>query len=288
MGTRWRPDDLFGRILEAEGDEWEHIILPAIIDEGTDRERALWPDRYPLEYMRTKRESLLRAQRAREWYAQYQQKPTVEEGAYCLRRWFEERWTVKPESMRVYIASDYAVTEPGEGREPDYTSHGVFGYASDGRLYVLDWWTGQEKPDVWIGALLNLVRQWKPHCVFSRKGVIKNAVEPLLLRQSREQHTVFRTEWMSDQGDKAEKGRTFQGMASMGRIIFPKTAWAEKVIEQCVQFPAADHDDDFDVMANMAQAIGEANPGIAPKPLEQPRPDRYRAIAKEATSWKLK
>lgn len=276
MGTRWRPDDLFGRILEIEGDEWTHIVLPAIGDEETEHEQALWPARYSLEYMREKRDSLLRAQRAREWFSQYQQRPTVEDGTYCVRSWFAERWTTPPKAMRIYIASDYAVTEPGEGHDPDFTEHGVFGFAPDKRLYVLDWWYGQTKPDAWLGALFDLVKRWKPSCVFSRRGVIKNAVEPLMRRMMREQSVSFRHEWMSDAGDKAEKGRSFQGMASMGRVIFANAAWAERVVEQCVQFPGAEHDDGFDVMANMCQAIDVAAPGIVPA-LEESR---------ERDSWK--
>lgn len=283
MGTRWRPDDLFGRLLEIEGDqtnggEWFHLLLPALVDEGTDHESACWPERFPLEELRKVREGLLRAQRSREWNSQYQQRPSVEEGTYCLRKWFSERWTTIPKDCRIYIASDYAVTEPGEGREPDFTEHGVFGYAPDKRLYVLDWWSGQTAPDGWIDALISLIQTWHPSCLFARKGGIRNSVEPLMLRMFREHQISVRREWMSDSGDKAEKGRPFQGMASMGRVIFGKSAAAERVVDQCVEFPGCEHDDAFDVMANMCGAIDQANPGIVAAPVEETRRDRYREV----------
>ena len=288
MGTRWRPDDLFGRLLEIEGEqsnggEWFHLRLPAIVDENTDHESACWPERFPLEELRKVRDGLLRAQRSREWYSQYQQQPTVEEGTYCLRKWFTERWTEIPKDCRIYIASDYAVTEPGEGREPDFTEHGVFGYAPDKRLYVLDWWSGQTAPDGWIDSLIALIKLWRPSCLFARKGGIRNSVEPLMLRMFREYGVSIRREWMSDAGDKAEKGRSFQGMSSMGKIIFPRTAWAERVVDQCVNFPGDEHDDAFDAMSNMAGAIDQANPGIVATPAETTKRDGWRSVGENMT-----
>ena len=53
--TRWHEDDLVGRLLDppddtAEGDEWQHIRLPALAEDddplGREEGDPLWPERY--------------------------------------------------------------------------------------------------------------------------------------------------------------------------------------------------------------------------------------------------
>ena len=46
--TRWSPFDLCGRLLDAEGDKWRHIVMPAINDKG----EALHEQRYPVTQLR--------------------------------------------------------------------------------------------------------------------------------------------------------------------------------------------------------------------------------------------
>ena len=293
--TRWREDDLCGRLLELEGKEWTVLELPAIANEGSDNEQALWPDRYSLDYMKTKREDLRRAGRGREWNAQYQQRPTAEEGTYVLRTWFTERWKDPPDPARFYIASDFAVTEPREGADPDSTEHGVFATASDGRLYVMDWWSGQMTAEKWLDALLSLVKRWKPLAWFGEGGVIRRAIEPLMTRICREQQTWVNAQWISPIADKATRGRAFQAWASMGRVVFPQTAWAERVIDQCCDFPGGKHDDAFDVLATMCGVIDNAHPAVQ-STIEDPKAKEARLRDKEwqsgsqpkVQSWKMK
>ena len=289
MCTRWREDDICGRLLELEGKEWTVIELPAIADEGSDHEAALWPGRYDLKFMRTKRDDLRRAGRGREWNAQYQQKPTAEEGTYVLRKWFTERWKEAPAPAHFYVASDLAVTEPREGADPDSTEHGVFATGADGKLYVVDWWSGQTTAENWITSLLDLVKKWKPLAWFGEGGVIRRAIEPLLTRICREQRTFVNAQWITPIADKATRGRAFQAWASMGRVVFPQTAWAERVIDQCCDFPGGKHDDAFDVLATMCGVIDSAHPAVV---VTEPKVNRDREWVSssqvKSDSWKTK
>lgn len=262
MMTRWHEDDLAARALQT--DNWKVLDLPAVQYERTEHETALWPEWFPIDVLRRTRETLTRGGRLREWKAQYQQKPTAEEGTYMRRDWFKSRFNGKaPENCRIYIASDFAVTPEGEGRDPDWTEHGVFAAAPDDKLYVVDWWSGQASPDVWISSLIELVKRWKPSCWFGEAGVIRRAVHPLLERLCHERRCYFRQEWVPSSKDKAIRGRSFQGWASMGRVVFPeRSEWAERVIDQCIAFPTDTHDDKFDVLSLICLAIDEARSGI--------------------------
>lgn len=285
--TRWHQDDLVGRVLKYHGNEnWYRLTLPAIADEGSDHESALWPAWFPIDYLQGLRDSYLKSH-PRDWYSLYQQNPRPSEGTYMQAAWFTERCD-KPPPVNVYIASDYAVTEPEEDNEPDYTEHGVFGMGPDGVLYPLDWWAGQTSSNVWIDALLDLVAKWKPFAVFGEEGVIRHAIEPFLIRRCDERRIWFRAEWLPSIHDKAIRGRAFQARAAMGRIRFPNAPWAGRVIQQCVDFPGALHDDAFDACSLMCLAIDQAHPAIVPlEKKAEPRDHWKHANKAKGPGWRV-
>ena len=45
--TRWNDDDLAGRLLQTEPDNWKSLILPALSVDGC----ALWPEQYPADVL---------------------------------------------------------------------------------------------------------------------------------------------------------------------------------------------------------------------------------------------
>src|SRR5690606_16709303 len=72
---------------------------------------------------------------ARTWASLYQQRPAPEEGDYFRADWL--RPYIDPpalSTLRVYGASDYAVTADGG----DWTVHLVVGIDPEGRMYLLD------------------------------------------------------------------------------------------------------------------------------------------------------
>lgn len=299
--TRWHEDDLAAQVQRSE--KWHVLKLPAISNEGTPNERALWPEWYPLEELHKIRAVLP----PRDWQALYQQEPRAEQGGYIQRGWFDTRhagWhgcvpgcdtshkhepgTIDGKRPNIYIASDFAVTEAREGKDPDYTEHGVFG-AVDDKLYVLDWWHGQVTSNVWIEELLNLFAKWKPVAWFGEGGVIRHAIEPFLTRRMVERRVYAQVEWLNPIKDKATHGRAFQARAAMGRIEFPSTVWAERVISQCVGFPGAQHDDAFDAMGKMCRAIDEAHPAITGKPKDTKQTSKWDKAfkGKPPNAWKV-
>ena len=281
MMTRWHEDDLAGRALQ--NGNWEVLELPAIADEDDANERALWPDEFPIDELHSKRTEL----GPREWAALYQQRPRTEVGAYIEREWLERGGP--PDALRVYMASDFAVTEATEGGSPDYTEHGVFGVDSANNLHVLDWWHGRTTPDVWIEQLVDMFSFWKPICWFGEGGVIRRSVEPFLKKRMLEQKTYVRCEWINPTRDKHARGRGMQARCSMRKVIFPKIAWADRLIDQLVGFPSTQFDDAFDTLSLMCLAIDQAHPGVesAAKPQMKRGPERDYGFGNDAVNdWK--
>ena len=270
--TRWHEDDLAGRLLEAEGDQWEVLDLPAI----SKQDEALWPEWYPLPVL----ERIKATIGAREWSALYQQQPQPDEGTYFQRDWFKT-WEKLPD-LRYYGTSDYAVTDGGG----DYTVHTIWGVDSSGALYRVAQWRGQTTADVWIEEKLNLIAKYKPLAWFGEAGVIRKAIEPMLKRRMLERRVHCRLEWIASVADKPTRARAFQAMASMGRVFMEPGA----DLSEFLVFPAGKHDDEVDTASLIGMVMDQAHPAILAVKQQRNTPgDRWeRALNREEdnSSWK--
>lgn len=240
INTRWHDDDLSGRLLLEQkngGDQWEVLSLPAISADG----EALWPEWYPLGRLEQIRSVLP----PRDWNALYQQNPIPDDGDYFKATWFGE-YEELPPGLRMYGASDYAVTDGGG----DYTEHGIAGIDANNNLYVADWWRGQTASDVWIEKQCDMILSHSPHCWFGEAGPIRRAIEPFLMKRMQAREAYCRIEWLASISDKPTRARPIQALASMGKVFFPKNApWKHELMSQMLRFPAAKFDDGVDVMS---------------------------------------
>jgi predicted phage terminase large subunit-like protein len=200
------------------------------------------------------------------------------------------RYDTRPEHLNIFMASDFAVTEAEESRDPDWTVHGVFGVDKDNKIYVLDWWRGRTSPDTWIDALIVLLKRWKPRVWFGEKGPIRRSIETFLMKRMVEERCYANMEWIASVKDKSARARSFQALASMGRIYWPGgTSWVDEVVEGIIGFPTVKHDDDFDVMSLMCLAIDEANPAVvgSTAPKKKVDPWQHHRTAKTSEAWKV-
>lgn len=252
--TRWHEDDLGGRILERDRDNWTVVEIPMEAMPGDPLGRKagerLWPDWFTEEMVAQAKRDV------RGWNALYQQQPAAEDGDYFRREWFGE-YGYRPKTLSIYGASDYAVTDGGG----DYTEHGIFGVDPAGSVYVLDWWRGQTTSDVWIESLCDLIVQHEPLCWFGESGPIRKAVEPWMMRRMNERRATCRLEWLPSIHDKPTRARSIQALASMGKLWFPASAtWKADVIGQALRFPAGKHDDAVDVLSLIGRGLAHIRP----------------------------
>ena len=61
----------------------------------------------------------------------------------------------------------------------------------------------------------------------------------------------------------------------MGKVYFPNTDWANRVINQCVGFPADKHDDAVDVCALIGLALDNTVAKPVPQPKKQVRRNKW-------------
>lgn len=278
--TRWSQNDLSGSILPADWDgesgwmrgrdglDWFVLRVPAEADRpddplGRKLGEPLWPEWFkPGHFERFKANQ-------RTWNALFQQKPTSDEGTFFKREWFDYRYERTIPGLRIFGASDYAVTPDGG----DYTEHGIFGLDDDDRLWVLDWWYGQTTSDVWIEKWCDLIVKHKPLCWIGESGVIRRAVEPYMTARGIKRNAKVRMEWLASTADKEVRAGGAQAMASMGSIKFPvRSGWHERVIAQCLAFPAGAHDDAVDVLSIAVRGMNLV--GHPPKPRKPVHPSQ--------------
>ena len=178
--------------------------------------------------------------------------------------------------MRVYGASDYAVTADGG----DFTVHLVVGLDPEGRMYLLDLWRKQTASDQWIETFCNLVLQWKPVGWAEEKGQISAGVGPALERRQRELKAFCYREQFPTRGDKAVRAQSIRGRMALEGLYVPTTAsWYSGFRSELLSFPAGKHDDQVDALGLVGQLIDQMLPGQKPKEPNKPKLDTgYRTV----------
>jgi predicted phage terminase large subunit-like protein len=251
ISTRWHERDLSGRVIEREGSRWDIVEIPFLARENDLLEREinerLWPEWFTQDQVDTAQLD------ARSFSALYQQRPVSDEGEYFKLNWFSEYDQI-PENAHRYGASDYAVTE-GHG---DFTEHGIFALDSFGNLYIEDWWRKQATSDVWIEAQCDLIQEYEPLRWFGESGPIRRSVEPYLALRMTERNAGCYIEWLPSLHDKATRCRSFQALASRGKVFLPHNAsWKAELLTQLTHFPAGHHDDGVDVCSLLGRGLDQ-------------------------------
>lgn len=262
IGHRMHDGDLQGMLLAEEakgGDRWEVVELPAISKDG----EALWPDWYDIDQLERIKANTF----PRYWSALYQQNPVPDEGDYFKSDWLRSV-DISPhkDDLRVYGASDYAVTDRGG----DYTVHLVVGVDHDQRMYVLDVWRRQSDSAVWIDAWCDLVKRWKPVEWAEESGQIRASLGPFLERRARERQAWVHRRPFPSRADKAVRAQSIRGRMAMNGLYLPAHAsWRADFEAELLRFPAGVHDDQVDALGLIGQLLDHMH---APAGVIKPAP----------------
>jgi len=238
--TRWADGDLTGRVLKdslerEKGEQWDLIELPAILPSG----KPLWPEFWSLDELEALKEELP----ASKWNAQYQQKPTGEEGAIVKREWWRVWERDKPPACEFLIQSwDTAFTKNERSDYSACTTWGVFYInedPNDVNVILLDAFQERmEFPELKTKAQ-ELYHEWEPDAFIIEA---KAAGSPLIFELRRMGISV--SEFTPTRGnDKFVRLNSVTDLFKSGKVWAPDKRWAYEVIEQMASFPNASHDD---------------------------------------------
>src|SRR5262249_45567010 len=231
---------------------------------------SIWPEWLSQQMLEQERTS----QGPRNWTSLYQQRPTPDEGGYFQRKWFKY-YDFLPEHLRIYGASDFAVSE----KHGDYTVHLVAGVDPIGDIYLLDLWRSQSHALDWVETLFAITQRYRDrlHIWTSEEDQIARAVGPFIAKFARERQQYFTLYALKVAGDKKAQTRSIQARVQQGCVIFPRNAaWLAEFEAELLQFPAGKHDDQVDALGMLGRCLDKHRAATVPK---QPEPARTITIA---------
>lgn len=249
--TRWHHDDLSGRLLREAAGRWEVVSLPAIAGESDPLGRLpgepLDPQRFDLPALAEIQADIS----SRDWIAQYQQQPTPDEGSIFQRGWFRsEELDLRPMG-NIIQAWDTAFSEK---READYsvcTTWRIYTHPNGGQEYQL---LNVYRARLTFPALKEKVYQaagvWRPHRI-----IIEDIGSGKSLVQEMRNTTGLPIVTYRPDRDKVARAHAVTGLMEAGRVVLNKDApWLETYLQELMQFPAGEHDDQVD-STTMALAV---------------------------------
>jgi predicted phage terminase large subunit-like protein len=250
LHTRWHQRDLIGRLIKDSamnegGDTYETFEFPAILNEGTENEKSIWPEQWSIESLQQTRASMHHIMW--QWYAQYQQNPTAAEAAIIKRDWI--RWWEKDDPPRIDFivqAFDTALTTKERSDFSVCHTWGVWENDDDGtqNVILLNKVKGKyEFPELKAMAH-EQYKLWEPDSVIVEA---KASGQPLIDEMRRS--GIFVQDFSPGKGqDKIARLNAVADMFASGHVWFPENAWAAATVEEILAFPAGEHDDEVDTM----------------------------------------
>jgi len=264
--TRWHEDDPAGRILPLkyngetgwvkgrDGNDWYVVCLQAECERADDPlgrkiGEYIWPEWFPPGHFEPFKVN------TRTWNALFQQRPAPESGDFFKAEWlrpYELKDRPARETLRVYGASDYAVTKDGG----NYTVHIVVGVDPYNKIYVLDLWRKQSGPEEWIEQLCNMIETYRPLGWAEESGQIKSGVGPFLHKRLMERQLYIVRAPFPSRVDKAIRAQSIRGrMAMMGLYVPVGAPWLADFKSELMVFPNGNNDDQVDALSLIGQVL---------------------------------
>ena len=250
--TRWHPDDLGGRLLEA-GESWRVIRLPALAEPGDPLGRApgeaLWPEWEGVAALERRRLAL----GDRAFSALYQQAPVpATGGVFKVGRVAVSDVALAGASVRAW---DLAATEGGG----DWTT-GVRLVAGEGCWQVADVVRLQGGPEAVVSAIRRTAE------ADGRGVAIGLPQDPGQAGRAQVGYLTSRLAgWRvvsgPETGAKTLRAAPVASQANVGNLSVLRGGWNRAFVEELAAFPAGRCDDQVDALS---RAFGMLLDGAAP------------------------
>ena len=250
--TRWHEDDLAGRILKAEPNDWTVLSIPAICEVESDGGlsnrhigEALWSSRHSITKLLKQK-----ARAPREFNALYQQHPTIEGGNIVKRDWFRKisfaEFTALRfrEPMHFYLDTAYNKKKKGQDNDPS----GILAACRiNNYIYLYDaqqvW---KEMPD-----LLRFIPEYmSAHCGNdeSKIHIEPKANGESVIQMLKEISTINVKETPTPKDPKDVRLRAVSPRVECGRVFIVEGSWNEDFLDEICGFPSLHHDEFVDIL----------------------------------------
>ncbi|MGH7744116.1 MAG: phage terminase large subunit [Candidatus Dormibacteria bacterium] len=306
LQTRWHEDDLTGRFLSNERDDWFYVNLPAIAGEDDVLDRpvgaALCPELYNEEELAVIR----RTQGPYWWGALYQGTPYAM-GSGIFQHPFRY-WSYQPSltggaPTHVVMHASSEGGNPDEYRErramtrfqtidlaaslkdsADYSVICTWDVTRSRELVLVDRvrvrMEGPDHRDVVIKAF----RTWRPKWVAVESATYGLSLIQELIRLG------IPIRKLEAKGDKVGRAIPAGSYCLQGKVFFPRDApWLSEWEHELLAFPKGTHDDQVDNLAYAVQTVVTGVLAFLPKdPEREPTTIEERVRTNVDRTWKRK
>jgi len=246
--TRWHEDDLAGRILEEEGDEWVVLKLPAINTQGKSEDdpreigEALWESQHSLERMKA-------MQKSKFFSPMYQQEPVDDGGNILKKENFHIIDMHETPSGIIDIpfkfVGDTAYTKKQENDPSAFAAYKYY----ENNLYIYDYFEGHYEMSRLVKEIKTFVKPYN-----SRRS--KMHIEPKASGLTAIQQLKLETQlnviaWKMLEGDKVARVNSIEAIVAADRVFLIRGKWNAKFIKDCTSFPKVKHDEAPDLLVMM-------------------------------------
>lgn len=265
--TRWHEDDLVGRLLDTEGNQWTVVNFPAEAEGRDPLGRAvgdpLWPEHgYGSAWLA---ETKIRVG-SRVWNGLFQQRPTPQEGSIIKRHWWRF-WRYPNRDMPPVVVRDErgeyvnveAVPLPIAFEEMAQSWDMAFKDTQESAYVVGQVWSRRgaekflmdqvrERLDFveTVSAVKALSAKW-PHTYW--KWVEDKANGPAVISVLRQ--TISGLIPIEPDGSKEARAYAVTPQIEAGNVYLPHpliAPWVSTFIEECASFPNGKYNDQVDAM----------------------------------------
>ncbi len=230
---RLHESDLAGWLLNGgNGEQWEHVCLPALQDDGT----ALWPEKHDVDELRR-----MQAASPYTFAGQYQQRPAPAEGGLFKPDRIEVIDALPADAHGFIRGWDLAsVVNAG-----DWTAGPRIGKLADGRYVIADMVRVQEGPDQ---------RDATMKATATRDGTGTRISIPQDPGQAGKTQVAYLTKMFAgyrvtaspESGDKVTRAEPFASQVNVGNVVMVRGPWNAALIDEMRMFPNGTFDDQID------------------------------------------
>jgi len=262
INTRRHEDDLSGRLLEREPEEWEVVRIPAICEDSDKYPKHDQDPREIGEALFPEKHNLLRLLKSkklapRTFASLFQGRPAPAEGDILKRKWFkvvtlQELYGITKSKQLIHF-----VVDPAHEIKKESDPSGIMSYFNfNGVMYI----TNYKAKKVEFPDLLRMVQDF----VAANGGVpglskiwIEGTASGKPLRTTLKKHTALSVlEDNSKITDKLVKANMISPICEAGRVVLLYGHWNEDFKEELCGFPNAAHDESLDCVYMMVSKTG--------------------------------
>lgn len=233
---RLHEEDLAGWLLSGgTGEEWEHICLPALREDGT----ALWPEMHSIERLQ-----MMQRSKPYEFSGQYQQRPSPAQGGFF-----------KPHVMPVVNAIPFGTRfcrgwdlAASTGNESAWTCGLKLGLMPDKRWIIADVKRFRGTPDQVEAGIVNTAAADGKSCSISipqDPGQAGKAQVAYLTAQL----AGYTVKSSPESGDKVTRAEPAASQVNVGNIWMLQAPWNDELTGEMTMFPNSKFKDQVDALS---------------------------------------